>query len=205
MKGFPLLRGEVLRIEYDPNRKCFIKLIRYINGILCYILATQNVIIKQKIEFFGNSVYIKDLVKLYGYNARNKLFKIGNRAPLRYLPVGTVIHNLEKVPGYGGLFLRSAGVGGQLVKKFKDINLAIIKLGSREFKLFPLDCFASIGIVSNFKYKLFKLYKAGQVRWLNRRPTVRGVAKNAVDHPHGGGRGKTSGGRSHVTPYGLNY
>jgi len=182
----------------------FLLLVRYINGILNYILATQNIQVSDYIYNFGYLSKLQEALSLQENYLDRFLFKFGNRIPLRYLPEGIIINNLEKLPGEGGVYLRSAGVGGQLIKKFIEISIAVIKLSTKEFKLFPLDCFATIGIVSNVNFKFINLYKAGQLRRLNRRPIVRGVAKNAIDHPHGGGRGKTSGGRSHVTPYGLN-
>ena len=173
----------VERLEYDPNRTAFIALIRYDDGELAYILAPQRLAPGDKV-IAGNKVDVKP----------------GNAMPLRSIPIGTIIHNLEMKPGKGGQIARSAGSFAQLVGR--DGAYAIIRLGSGEQRLIHGDCMASVGAVSNPDQSNIKLAKAGRNRWLGKRPSVRGVAMNPVDHPHGGGEGKTSGGRHPVTPWG---
>lgn len=173
----------VERIEYDPNRTAYIALVKYEDGQMSYILAPAK--LKQ-----GD-------VLLSGENVD---IKIGNAMPLRNIPVGTVIHNIEMKPGKGGQIARSAGGYANLVGK--DSGYAQIKLSSGEVRLIHLDCIATIGSVSNPDKKNTNVGKAGRNRWLGNRPHVRGVAMNLIDHPHGGGEGKTSGGRHPVTPWG---
>ena len=150
---------------------------------MAYILAPQRVGVGDKV-IAGEKVDVKP----------------GNAMPLRSIPVGTIIHNLEMKPGKGGQIARSAGSFAQLVGR--DGAYAIIRLGSGEQRLIHGDCMASVGAVSNPDQANIKLAKAGRKRWLGKRPAVRGVAMNPVDHPHGGGEGKTSGGRHPVTPWG---
>ncbi|MDD9798085.1 MAG: 50S ribosomal protein L2 [Alphaproteobacteria bacterium] len=173
----------VERLEYDPNRTAFIALIKYEDGEQAYIIAPQRLAPGDKI-IAGEKVDVKP----------------GNAMPLRSMPVGTIIHNLEMKPGKGGQLARSAGSFAQLAGR--DQAYAIIRLGSGEQRLIHGDCMASVGAVSNPDQANIKLAKAGRKRWLGKRPTVRGVAMNPVDHPHGGGEGKTSGGRHPVTPWG---
>ncbi|NRB10489.1 MAG: 50S ribosomal protein L2 [Rickettsiaceae bacterium] len=173
----------VERIEYDPNRTAYIALIKYNDGEYSYILAPNNLKVGSKII----SSYEADI-------------KIGNVLPLKNIPVGTTIHNVEMKPGKGGQIARSAGTSADLVGK--DAGYAQIKLTSGEVRLVPLECKATIGVISNPDKKNTTVGKAGRSRWNNRRPTVRGVAMNPIDHPHGGGEGKTSGGRHPVTPWG---
>jgi large subunit ribosomal protein L2 len=174
----------VERIEYDPNRTAFIALIKYEdNGDYSYILSPANLKIGDKI--------------ISGADAD---IKTGNCLPLKNIPIGTIIHNVEMKPGKGGQIARSAGTYVSLVGK--DSGYAQIKLASGELRMVPLECKASIGTVSNADQKNINIGKAGRNRWLGRRPHVRGVAMNPVDHPHGGGEGKTSGGRHPVTPWG---
>ena len=173
----------VERIEYDPNRTCFIALIQYDDGVKSYILATQDMKAGDKI-IAAAEVDIKD----------------GNSMPLGNIPVGTNVHNIEMKPGKGGQMMRAAGAFALLVGK--DSGYAQLKLRSGELRVVPLECKATIGIVSNIDHKNSTIGKAGRNRWLGRRPVVRGVAMNPVDHPHGGGEGKTSGGRHPVTPWG---
>ncbi|RYE05962.1 MAG: 50S ribosomal protein L2 [Rickettsiaceae bacterium] len=176
----------VERIEYDPNRTAFIALINYEDGENSYILAPQKLLIGDKV-ISSDSNHIADI-------------KVGNCLPLKSIPIGTQIHNVEMKPGKGGQIGRSAGNVVSLVGK--DSGYAQIKLPSGELRLVPLECKATIGILSNPDQKNINLGKAGRSRWLGRRPVVRGVAMNPVDHPHGGGEGKTSGGRHPVTPWG---
>jgi len=175
----------VEKIEYDPNRSAFIARIRSDGGDLRYILAPNKLAIGQRIES--------------GLKAN---ISVGNSLPLSKIPIGTLIHNVELKPGHGGQLLRAAGSYGQLIQKFEDTCMARIKLISGEHRLVPSDCIATIGILSNVDNSNQKLGKAGRKRWLGVKPTVRGVAMNPVDHPHGGGEGKTSGGRHPVTPWG---
>ena len=173
----------VERIEYDPNRTAFIALIKYNDGEKAYILAPQRI-------SPGDSV-------MSGAGAD---IKPGNALPLNSIPVGTIIHNVEMKPGKGGQIARSAGTYVQLVGR--DQGYAQIKLSSGELRMVRGECMATIGAVSNPDQQNIKLGKAGRNRWLGKRPSVRGVAMNPIDHPHGGGEGRTSGGRHPVTPWG---
>ena len=173
----------VERLEYDPNRSAFIALIKYSDGELNYIRAPQRL-------KAGDEVVSGDKVDI----------KPGNAMPLANMPVGTIVHNVEMKKGRGGQLARSAGTYAQLVGK--DTGYAQIKLSSGEVRMVPSQCFATIGAVSNPDNQNIVIGKAGRQRWLGRRPHVRGVAMNPVDHPHGGGEGKTSGGRHPVTPWG---
>ena len=173
----------VERLEYDPNRTAFIALIRYEDGELAYILAPQRLAV-------GDSV-------LAGPNAD---IKPGNALPLQNIPVGTIIHNVEMKRGKGGQIARAAGTYAQLIGK--DQGYAQLRLSSGELRMVRAECMATIGAVSNPDQQNVKIGKAGRTRWMGWRPTVRGVAMNPIDHPHGGGEGKTSGGRHPVTPWG---
>jgi large subunit ribosomal protein L2 len=173
----------VERLEYDPNRTSFIALIKYADGELAYILAPQRLAI-------GDSVISGKKVDV----------KPGNAMPLASIPVGTIVHNVELKPGKGGQIARSAGTYVQLVGR--DQGYALIRLSSGEQRMVRGECMASIGAVSNPDHSNISLAKAGRNRWLGKRPTVRGVSMNPVDHPHGGGEGRTSGGRHPVTPWG---
>jgi large subunit ribosomal protein L2 len=173
----------VERLEYDPNRSAFIALIKYTDGELAYILAPQRL-------KAGDQVVSGERVDI----------KPGNAMPLASMPVGTIVHNVELKKGRGGQLARSAGTYAQLVGK--DAGYAQIKLNSGELRLVPAECLATVGAVSNPDQQNIVIGKAGRTRWLGHRPVVRGVAMNPVDHPHGGGEGKTSGGRHPVTPWG---
>ncbi len=177
------IEATVERIEYDPNRTAFIALIRYDNGELSYILAPQRLAVGDKVVA-GEKADIKP----------------GNALPLKNIPVGTIVHNVEMKPGKGGQIARSAGSYVQLVGK--DSGYALLRLRSGEVRLVRAECMATIGAVSNPDHQNVNFGKAGRMRWLGRRPVVRGVAMNPIDHPHGGGEGKTSGGRHPVTPWG---
>jgi len=172
------------RIEYDPNRTAYIALIKYEDGELSYILAPAKLKQGDKIISGTGDVDIK----------------IGNSLPLKNIPVGTIVHNVEMKPGKGGQIARSAGASVSLVGK--DSGYAQLKLASGELRIVLLSCMATIGTLSNADKKNTIVGKAGRNRWLGKRPHVRGVAMNPVDHPHGGGEGKTSGGRHPVTPWG---
>jgi len=173
----------VERLEYDPNRTAFIALVKYEDGELAYILAPQRLKV-------GDSVVAGERVDI----------KPGNAMPLGSIPVGTIIYNIEMKPGAGGKIARSAGTYAQLVGK--DAGYAQIKLMSGELRLVRGECMASIGAVSNPDNQNQHIGKAGRSRWLGRKPHQRGVVMNPVDHPHGGGEGRTSGGRHPVTPWG---
>jgi large subunit ribosomal protein L2 len=173
----------VERIEYDPNRTAFIALVKYSNNEIAYIIAPQRLKV-------GDVVIAADKADI----------KPGNAMPLGAIPVGTVIHNIELKPGAGAKVARSAGTFAQLVGK--DAGLAQVKLMSGELRTVRSECLASIGAVSNADNSNQDLGKAGRSRWLGRKPHNRGVTMNPVDHPHGGGEGRTSGGRHPVTPWG---
>ena len=173
----------VERLEYDPNRTAFIALIKYQDGELAYILAPQRLKV-------GDSVVSGEKVDV----------KPGNAMPMKNMPVGTIIHNVEMKPGKGGQMARSAGTYAQLVGR--DAGYALLKLASGEVRMVRSECMATIGAVSNPDQQNIVIAKAGRARWLGIRPTTRGVAMNPIDHPHGGGEGRTSGGRHPVTPWG---
>jgi large subunit ribosomal protein L2 len=175
--------GTVDRLEYDPNRTAFIALIKYADGDIAYILAPQRLKV-------GDEIIANEKVDV----------KPGNASPLRSMPVGTIIHNIELKPLKGGQVARSAGAYAQLVGR--DAGYAQIRLNSGELRMVPDGCMATVGAVSNPDHMNEVLGKAGRVRHKGRRPHVRGVAMNPVDHPHGGGEGRTSGGRHPVTPWG---
>jgi large subunit ribosomal protein L2 len=173
----------VERLEYDPNRTAFIALIKYADNELSYIIAPQRLKVGDPVVS-GLRVDIKP----------------GNAMPLAAIPVGTIIHNIELKPGAGGKMARSAGTFAQLVGK--DQGYAQVKLTSGELRIVRAECMASIGAVSNADHQNEQIGKAGRGRWLGRKPHQRGVVMNPVDHPHGGGEGRTSGGRHPVTPWG---
>jgi large subunit ribosomal protein L2 len=175
--------AEVVRLEYDPNRSGFIALVKYEDGELSYILAPQRLKAGDKVVA-GERVDVKP----------------GNAMPMRNIPVGTIIHNVEMKPGKGGQLARSAGTYVQLVGR--DAGYALLRLSSGEVRLVRGECMATIGAVSNPDEQNTVIGKAGRNRWLGKKPSVRGVAMNPIDHPHGGGEGKTSGGRHPVTPWG---
>jgi large subunit ribosomal protein L2 len=175
--------GTVERLEYDPNRTAFIALIKYVDGELSYILAPQRLAA-------GDTVIADEKADV----------KPGNAMPLANMPIGTIVHNVEMKPGKGGQIARAAGAYVQLVGR--DAGYAIVRLNSGETRMVPSACMATVGAVSNPDNSNVSLSKAGRSRWMGRKPTVRGVAMNPVDHPHGGGEGRTSGGRHPVTPWG---
>lgn len=173
----------VERLEYDPNRTAFIALIKYEDGELSYILAPQRLAP-------GDTVIADTRVDV----------KPGNAMPLASMPIGTIVHNVEMKVGKGGQIARAAGTYVQLVGR--DSGNAILKLNSGETRMVPAECMATVGAVSNPDNSNINFGKAGRMRWKGRKPVVRGVAMNPVDHPHGGGEGRTSGGRHPVTPWG---
>jgi len=177
------MAATVERLEYDPNRTAFIALLKYEDGELSYILAPQRL-------KAGDQVVSGERVDV----------KPGNAMPLKNIPVGTIVHNVEMKPGKGGQIARSAGTYVQLVGR--DAGYALLRLSSGEVRMVRADCRATIGAVSNPDQQNINIGKAGRNRWLGRRPSVRGVAMNPIDHPHGGGEGRTSGGRHPVTPWG---
>ena len=177
------MAAKVERIEYDPNRTAFIALLRFADDTLAYILAPQRLIIGDEV-FAGESVDIKP----------------GNAMPIGNIPVGTIVHNVEMKIGKGGAIARSAGTYAQIVGR--DQGYVILRLNSGEQRLVHGGCFATVGAVSNPDHMNTSIGKAGRQRWLGRRPHNRGVTMNPIDHPHGGGEGRTSGGRHPVTPWG---
>src|SRR5213593_1512425 len=176
--------AKVKSIEYDPNRSARIALLSYADGEMRYILAPNGLTA-------GGTVVAGEGADIL----------VGNSLPLRNIPLGTMIHNIELKKGKGGQLARSAGVAAQLLAK--EAGYAQIKVPSGEVRMVHLDCYATIGQVGNLDHENLSIGKAGRSRWLGKRPTVRGVAMNPIDHPHGGGEGKTSGGRHPVSPWGL--
>lgn len=176
----------VKQIEYDPNRSAYIALIQYENGIFSYILAPHTLCI-------GDTVISGKYCSIIP----------GNALPIKYIPIGTIVHNIEVIPGSGGQLVRAAGTNAQLIKKDNQTDFGTLRLSSGEHRLINLNCMATVGTVSNADYQNIVKSKAGVNRWLNKRPIVRGVAMNPIDHPHGGGQGKTSGGRPSCTPWGI--
>jgi large subunit ribosomal protein L2 len=175
--------AKVAAIEYDPNRTCRIALLHYVDGTKAYILAPRG-------------LKVGDVVS----SGQGSDIKPGNALPLRYIPVGTTVHNVELRPGQGGKMARSAGMAVQLVAK--EGEYATLRLPSTEMRRVLIDCRATVGEVGNAEHELIKIGKAGRNRWKGVRPQTRGVAMNPVDHPLGGGEGKTSGGRPAVSPWG---
>jgi large subunit ribosomal protein L2 len=176
--------AKVATIEYDPNRSARIALLHYLDGEKRYIIAPEGLKVGDRVAS-GTDVDIK----------------VGNALPLRNIPPGTPIHNIELKKGKGAQIVRSAGASAVIMAKEK--NYAQVRLPSGEVRLIHLDCKATIGVVGNADHGNISIGKAGRSRWLGRRPKVRGVAMNPVDHPHGGGEGRTSGGRHPVTPWGV--
>jgi large subunit ribosomal protein L2 len=176
--------ARVASIEYDPNRSANIALLHYADGEKRYILAPSDLRVGDR------------LVSGSGSEIRS-----GNAVPLREVPLGSQIHNIELHPGHGGQLVRGAGTYAQLMAK--EGKYAQVKLPSGEVRMVFLDCKATLGVVGNLEYENISIGKAGRKRWMGKRPHVRGVAMNPVDHPHGGGEGKTSGGRHPVTPWGV--
>ncbi|MFB3073176.1 MAG: 50S ribosomal protein L2 [bacterium] len=175
--------ARVASLEYDPNRSARIALLHYADGEKRYIIAPMHLKVGDEV-LSGPSADIKP----------------GNAMPLRFIPMGTIVHNVELTKGRGGQLIRGAGTGAQLMAKEGDY--AQLRLSSGEVRMIHLDCRATVGQVGNPDHENISLGKAGRSRWLGRRPRVRGVAMNPVDHPHGGGEGKSSGGRHPSTPWG---
>ncbi len=178
------IKGRVERIEYDPNRTAHIALVLYLDGERRYIIAPKGIHAGDEVQ-----------------SGRDAAIKPGNALPLRNIPVGSIVHCVELTPGKGAQIARSAGAAVQLVAR--EGQHATLRLRSGEMRKVQAHCRATIGEVSNSEHNLEKLGKAGAKRWMGIRPTVRGVAMNPVDHPHGGGEGRTSGGRHPVTPWGV--
>ena len=176
--------GKVESIEYDPNRSAFISLIKYRDGEKRYILAPMSLKLNQAVISSDKQVDILP----------------GNAMPLRYIPLGTVIHNIEVRKNKGGQLVRAAGMGAQILAKEGDY--AQLRLPSSEIRKIHLDCQATIGQIGNVDHANISIGKAGRNRWRGKRPHVRGTAMNPVDHPHGGGEGKAKGGRNPVSPTG---
>jgi len=177
------VEAKVAAIEYDPNRTCRIALLHYVDGEKAYILAPRNINVGDRVM-----------------SGQGSDIRPGNALPLRYIPVGTTVHNVELRPGGGGKMARSAGMSVQLVAKEGDY--ATLRLPSTEMRRVAIDCRATVGEVGNAEHELISMGKAGRNRWKGVRPQSRGVVMNPVDHPHGGGEGKTSGGRHPVSPWG---
>ncbi|MGH9430613.1 MAG: 50S ribosomal protein L2 [Terriglobia bacterium] len=177
------IAARVATIEYDPNRSAFISLLHYVDGEKRYILYPHGLKVGDKVVSGPEA----DIIA-------------GNALPLKNMPVGTMVHNIELRQGKGGQMVRSAGGAAQLLSK--EGEYAQVRLPSGEVRKVHVDCMATVGQLGNLDHENVTVGKAGRTRWLGRRPTVRGVAKNPVDHPHGGGEGKTSGGRHPVTPWG---
>jgi large subunit ribosomal protein L2 len=175
--------ARVAAIEYDPNRTCRIALLHYLDGEKRYILAP-------------NGLKVDDMVE----SGPKADIRTGNALPMRFIPTGSTVHNVELRPGGGGKMARSAGMGVQIVAK--EGAYATLRLPSTEMRRVPIDCRATLGIVGNSEHELTSIGKAGRNRWKGVRPQTRGVAMNPVDHPLGGGEGKTSGGRHPVSPWG---
>jgi large subunit ribosomal protein L2 len=175
--------AKVAAIEYDPNRTCRIALLHYVDGDKAYILAPRGLKVGDRVQ-----------------SGHGSDIRPGNALPLRYIPVGTTVHNVELRPGGGGKLGRAAGMSVQLVAKEGDY--ATLRLPSTEMRRVAIDCRATVGEVGNAEHELVSVGKAGRNRWKGVRPQTRGVAMNPVDHPHGGGEGKTSGGRHPVSPWG---
>lgn len=176
--------AKVAAIEYDPNRSAHIALLHYVDGEKRYILAPNNLKVGDTV-ISGSGVEVRT----------------GNALPLREIPLGTHVHNIELYPGHGGQLARGAGTYAQVMAK--EGKYAQVKLPSGEVRMILLECKATIGQVGNLDHENVSIGKAGRSRWMGRRPKVRGVAMNPVDHPHGGGEGKSSGGRHPVTPWGV--
>ena len=177
------IKAKIERIEYDPNRSAYVALVKYDDGIMSYIIAPNKLNIGDEIV-----------------SGNNKEIKIGNTMPLSDIPAGTDIHNIELTPNSGGKIARAAGASAQI--SGTDDNYCIIKLKYGEGRKIINTARATIGVVSNSDHQNIKIGKDGRNRWKGKRPQTRGVAMNPVDHPHGGGEGKTSGGRSPVSPWG---
>jgi large subunit ribosomal protein L2 len=177
------MKAKIERIEYDPNRSAYLALIKYEDGVMNYILAPNKISVGDEI-----------------ISGRNKDINVGNCMPLSDIPAGTEIHNIELSPNGGGKLARSAGASAQI--SGTDENYCIVKLGSGEIRKVINSARATIGTVSNSDHQNIKIGKAGRNRWKGIRPQSRGVVMNPVDHPHGGGEGKTSGGRDPVSPWG---
>ena len=176
--------GEIERLEYDPNRSSHIALVKYMDGERRYILAPKGIEVGTKIVSGDESP-----------------IKLGNALTLKSIPVGTLVHNIEMKPGKGGQLIRSAGGTAQVAAR--EGTYVSIRLRSGETRKIHVDCKATIGEIGHGEHNLRKIGKAGAMRWRGVRPTVRGVAMNPVDHPHGGGEGRTSGGRHPVSPWGT--
>jgi large subunit ribosomal protein L2 len=180
-RGIP---AKVLALEYDPNRSARIALLAYVDGEKRYILAPDGLAV-------GGTIVAGEDADIL----------VGNALPLKNIPLGTMIHNIELKIGKGGQMARSAGTAAQLLAK--EAGYAQIKMPSGETRMVHLECYATIGQVGNLNHENVAIGKAGRTRWMGKRPTVRGVAMNPIDHPHGGGEGKTSGGRHPVSPWGV--
>lgn len=182
-RGIRDINGKIVSVEYDPNRNVRIALVAYANGAKSYILMPEGISV-------GSTVYA----------GKNAEAKVGNSLPLRNIPVGFTVHNVEIKPGSGGKFARSAGTSVQLTAKGEEH--ATLKMPSGEVRMVHLDCWATVGVLGNAEHKNISIGKAGRTRHLGIRPTVRGMAMNPIDHPHGGGEGRSKSGSHPVSPWG---
>jgi len=183
-RDFENMVGKVIKVEYDPNRNVNLGLINYLNGVLGYIIEFENMKIG----------YMVKAGKAVGLN-------FGDVILLKEVLLGMCVHNVELNPGFGGKLLRAAGAYARVLRRRGKMAYLLLKSG--ELRMIKLGCRVTVGKVGNIMYKLLKFRKAGENRWRGKRPSVRGVAKNPIDHPHGGGQGKTKGGRCSVSPWGM--
>lgn len=197
-KHWPDIPGIVQRIEYDPNRSALIALVRHQKK--CD--AVPNKVRPDRMAYILCPIGLQIGQQVLASPQNAVDVRVGNAMLLRHIPVGTVVHNIELHPGRGGQMCRSAGTSARVLERDESKGLALLRLQSKEQRLVHLSCMATVGQVSNPEHKNQSFGKAGRMRWKGRRPSVRGVAMNPIDHPHGGGEGKTSGGRPSVSKWG---
>lgn len=197
-KHWPDVPGIVQRIEYDPNRSALIALVRHQKKCK----AVPNKVRPDRMAYILCPIGLQIGQQVLASPQNPVDVRVGNAMLLRHIPVGTVVHNIELRPGRGGQMCRSAGTSARVLERDESKGLALLRLQSKEQRLVHLSCMATIGQVSNPEHKNQSFGKAGRMRWKGRRPSVRGVAMNPIDHPHGGGEGKTSGGRPSVSKWG---
>lgn len=196
--NWPRIPGVVQRIEYDPNRSALIALVRHKKK--CE--AVPNKVRPDRMAYILCPIGLQIGQEVIADRDGAVDVQVGNAMILKHVPVGTVVHNIELRPGYGGQLCRSAGTSARVLERDEERGLALLRLQSKEQRLVQLNCMVSIGQVSNPEHKNQSFGKAGRMRWKGIKPTVRGVAMNPIDHPHGGGEGKTSGGRPSVSKWG---
>lgn len=190
--------GIVERIEYDPNRSALIALIRHRKKCR----AVKDKVRPDRYAYIICPAGLQIGQEIIASRTSRVDVKVGNAMTLKYVPIGTIVHNIEIRPGYGGQICRAAGTGARVLERDESKGLALLRLQSKEQRLIRLNCMVTVGEVSNPEHKNQSFGKAGRMRWKGIRPTVRGVAMNPIDHPHGGGEGKTSGGRPSVSKWG---